>query len=72
MLFYKLILFVVPDVRGSLNVTVCLIFQILQELMVYVSYCFIGINNRLLAVKILFVFGGFWFFKKRILCMHLI
>ena len=37
--------------QGSLNFTVYLDFQVLRELMVYVSYCFISINNRLLLVK---------------------
>ena len=32
--------------------------------MVYVSYCLVSFNDRLLVVEMLFVFGGFWFSNK--------
>jgi len=37
--------------QGSLNFIIYFYFPILKELMVYVSYCFISINNILLVVK---------------------
>ena len=37
--------------QGSLNFIIYFYFPILKELMVYFSYCFIIINNRLLVVK---------------------
>ena len=35
----------------SLNFIIYFHFPILKELIIYVSYCFIGINNMLLVVK---------------------
>jgi hypothetical protein len=35
----------------SVNFVVYFYFPILKELTIYVSYCFISINNRLLVVK---------------------
>ena len=37
--------------QGSLNFTIYFYFPILKELISYVSYCFISINNNLLVVK---------------------
>ena len=38
--------------QGSLNFIIYfLYFPVLRELMTYVSYCFISINNTLLVVK---------------------
>jgi len=37
--------------QGSLNFIIYFYFPILKELMVYVSYCFTSINNKLLVVK---------------------
>jgi hypothetical protein len=37
--------------QGSLNFIIYFYFPILKELMVYFSYCFNNINNRLLEVK---------------------
>jgi len=37
--------------QGSLNFIIYIYFPILKELMAYVSYCFISINNRWLVVK---------------------
>jgi hypothetical protein len=37
--------------QGSLYFIIYFYFQILKELIVYFSYCFIIINNRLLVVK---------------------
>ena len=37
--------------QGSLNFIIYFYFPILKELMIYVSYCFISINNRSLVVK---------------------
>jgi len=37
--------------QGSLNFIIYFYFPVLKELIVYVSYCFISINNRLLVVK---------------------
>jgi len=37
--------------QGSLNFIIYFYFPILEELMAYVSYCFISINNRWLVVK---------------------
>jgi hypothetical protein len=37
--------------QGSLNFIIYFYFPILMELMIYVSYCFSNINNRLLVMK---------------------
>ena len=37
--------------QGSLNFIIYFCFPILKQLMIYVSYCFISINNRSLVVK---------------------
>jgi len=37
--------------QGSLNFIIYFYFPILKELIIYVSYCFISINNDLLVVK---------------------
>jgi hypothetical protein len=37
--------------QGSLNFIIYFYFPILKALMIYISYCFISINNRLLLVK---------------------
>lgn len=37
--------------QGSLNFIIYFYFPILKELMIYVSYCFISINNKSLVVK---------------------
>jgi hypothetical protein len=37
--------------QGSLNYIIYFYFPILKELIIYVSYCLISINNRLLVVK---------------------
>ena len=37
--------------QGSLNFIIYFYFPILKELIIYVSYCFISINNGLLLVK---------------------
>jgi len=37
--------------QGSLNFIIYFYFPILKELIIYVSYCFISINNNLLVVK---------------------
>jgi hypothetical protein len=47
--------------QGSLNYIIYFYFPILKELIIYFSYGFISINNRLLAVKCYssLVFSGF-------------
>jgi hypothetical protein len=47
--------------QGSLNFIIHFYFPILKELIIYVSYCFISINNRLLVVTCYssLVFSGF-------------
>jgi len=37
--------------QGSLNFIIYFHFPILKELIIYVIYCFISINNNLLVVK---------------------
>ena len=37
--------------QGSLNFIIYYYFPILRELIIYVSYCFISINNNLFVVK---------------------
>jgi len=37
--------------QGSLNFIIYFYFLVLRELIGYVSYCFISINNTLLVVK---------------------
>ena len=37
--------------QGSLNFIIYFYFPILKELIIYVSYCFISINNNLFVVK---------------------
>ena len=37
--------------QGSLHFIIYFYFPILKELIIYVNYCFISINNRLLVVK---------------------
>jgi hypothetical protein len=37
--------------QGSLNFIIYFYFPILKELMIYFSYCFSSINDRLLVVK---------------------
>jgi hypothetical protein len=51
MFFLKLVLFVVPCVSGLIEFYYLFFPPILKELIIYVSYCFISINNRLLVLK---------------------
>jgi hypothetical protein len=37
--------------QGLLNFIIYFYFLILKELIIYVSYCFISINNKLLVMK---------------------
>ena len=37
--------------QGSLNFITYFYFPILKELLIYISYCFVSINNKLFVVK---------------------
>jgi len=43
--------FICPLYQGSLNFIIYFYFSILKELIIYVSYCFISIDNSLLVMK---------------------
>jgi hypothetical protein len=49
--FWKLIFLSYLVYQGSLNYIIYFYFPILKELIIYISHCFISINNRLLVVK---------------------